>query len=309
MKRTLFILMAGAALLALGSCRKADSPEAQGAIMGTPVNEMGFEPIIFTADGFEASVDTKAGPSVVTSLASTGFNVLAAKGSAGSETSVWGNTAFTGSSSFTGGKYWPETNGSWSFYAANAPITFAAAGSTISLTSIDKDYVCCYLPYGTTANTTAVYKTSNRLTFEHILAQVGSCNITGPSGYTVSGLTVKITPKVPKSAGTTYNIRTKAFGATDAGTETTLCSSLGSTTDNDLWLIPGEYVLTAAYTLTKDAYSKSFSKTATVTLAAGKNSNISATLPSPTGSDAAQTITFTVQVTAWSDESVVATFS
>lgn len=309
MNRLFNIFLAGTALLALASCQKTESPAAaSAAVLETPADETGYSPIIFTADGFEASVDTKAGPTVVTAL-SSGFNVLAAKGSAGSETSVWGNTAFSGSTSFTGGKYWPETNGSWSFYAANANLTFAAAGSTITLTSIDKDYVTCYLPYGTTANTTAVYKTSNKLTFEHILAQIGKCTITAPSGYSVSGLTVKVTPQVPKSSGTSYNIRTKTFGATEAGTETTLCTAVGSTTDNDLWLIPGDYVLTAAYTLTKGDYSKSFTKTASVTIAAGKNSNISATLPAPTGSDAAQNITFTVQVTAWADQAITATFS
>lgn len=310
MRKNAYILAALMVLPMAIGCQKTESPAVgvEPAVVETPADETGFSPIIFHADTFDASVQTKAAPTEVTSLSA--FNVTAVTGTAGSETAVSGvsNTAFSGTSSYTGGVYWPATNGSWSFYASTEAITFAAAGCTIAVPDITKDIVCCRLPYGTTANTTAVYKTSNKLSFEHIFAQIGQCKITAPSGYTVSNLTVKVTPKVPAST-TTYNLRTKAFSTSQDGSEVTLCTAVGSTTDNNLWLLPGDYVLTASYTLTKGAYTKSFTKTATVSIAQGKNSNISATLPTPTGDDAAAEITFTVSVTAWSNASVTATFS
>lgn len=295
MKKNLITIIAAlAAVLCLPACQKEGAaPEFQAA------QEQGHESIVFTAmgDGFSADVQTKA-TSAVTSLSS--FNVNCVKGTMGSsETSVF-NSAFSGSSSYTGGKYWPATDQGYKFYASNATMTAAATGPTIAATNAT-DIVCAVLA-------SPSYKASNALVFNHIFARVGTCKISAPSGYTVSNLSVKITPKT----GGTYSLyagngKTDGTGwsSTTNGSATTIASALGSTTDNGLYLVPGSYTLTATYTLTQGDYSESFTKTASVSLTGGKVNNISATLPA---GNAAQ-ITFTVSVTAWTDNNITASFS
>ena len=293
-------ILLGLALAVVVSCNKEASAPVAGDV--DPARE-----IVFTDGGFAAEVVTKAGPTQVTALSGADLKVQCTTGSAGSETSVWAVSSTTKSgSSYQTGKYWPQTNPSYHFYASNAAMTFAAAGTQVKPTSIAQDIVVAYLASPT-------YKASNALTFEHIYAQVGKCTISAPAGYTVTGLTVKMTPKVPGSSSS-YNIRTGA-GKTDAtgwsgtvdGSEVTLCNAVGSTTDNDLWLVPGSYTLTAAYTLTKGDFTKAYTKTSTVTLQKGKNHNISATLPDA-GSEI-QDIVFTITITPWTDVDVTPDFS
>lgn len=254
--------------------------------------------IIFKAagEGFSADVQTKA--SAVTSLSS--FNVLAITGTAGSAESAVFNSGFSGTATYTGGKYWPATNPSYKFYASNATMAPAASGPTIAATNA-MDIVCAYLGSPT-------YKASNTLTFNHIFARLGSCNISAPSGYVVSNLSVKVTP----NTGGTYNMYT-GNGKTDgtgwsgktAGSQTTIASALNSSTSNDIYLVPGTYTLTASYTLTAGDYTESFTKSANVSLVAGKVNNISATLPAGN----AVGISFTVSVTPWSDNNISASFN
>jgi hypothetical protein len=114
----------------------------------------------------------------------------------------------------------------------------------------------------------------------------------------VSNLAVKISPR---TSGT-YNIRTSKWTSKgDAGNAVTIADALGSNADNDLWLVPDTYTLTATYTISKGNYSKSVNKTANVAIQQGKNNHISATLPVP---DDISDITFTVTVTGWSDNTI-----
>lgn len=250
-----------------------------------------MDEITFTAKGFNAGISTKA--TEVTSLSS--FNVHAVTGSMGSSETSQFNSVFTGTSSYTGGIFWPNTNPSYKFYASNLAMTPSASGPTVAATNAT-DVVCAVL-----AN--PAYKSSNVLGFNHIFARIGSCNITAPSGYAVSNLTVKITPKT----GGTYNLF-KGNGKTDGtgwssttdGAATTIASATGSTTDNGLYLVPGTYTLTASYTLTKGAYAENFTKTASVSIVGGKVNNISATLPAGNASE----ITFTVTITAWGTNNI-----
>lgn len=254
--------------------------------------------ITFTTkgDGFDASVQTKA--SAVTSLSS--FNVLAVTGTAGSAESTVFNSAFSGTTTYTGGKYWPSTDRSYHFYASNASIAAAAGGPTIAATN-DTDIVCAFLA-------TPTYKASNALVFNHIFARIGTCKIAAPSGYTVSNLSVKVTP----NTGGTYSLFA-GNGKTDgtgwsgktAGSATTIASALNSTTNNDIYLVPGSYSLSASYTLTKGDYTESFTKTANVSLVAGKVNNISSTLPAGNAVE----IQFSVSVTPWSDNNISASFN
>lgn len=260
-------------------------------------NQANNEEITFLLDGeFSAEVTTKA--TAVTSLSS--FNVNCVTGTAGSnETSVF-NTAFSGSSPYKGGKYWPSSDASYKFYASNADLTPTASGPTVAAANAT-DVVCavCLTP---------TYKASNSLTFNHIFAQVGKCKILAPSGYTVSNLAVKITPYI----GGTYNLYS-GNGKTDGtgwsskttGSATTIASAVNSDTNNGLYLVPGSYTLTATYKLTMGDYNDTFTKTSTVNIVGGKVNNISATLPAGSASE----IEFTISITPWSDNSVAATFN
>lgn len=253
-------------------------------------------PIQFSiVDGFEAIVETKA--TEVTTANLTSIYVTATRGTVGSsETATFTSTYFTGTSggTFSGGKYWPGTDPSYHFYGSNISQTFSANSCTVNASSAT-DVVCAYLESPT-------YLAKNLLTFKHIFARVGTVTISPATGYDVSGVVVKITPKT----GGTYNIRT-GNGQTDGtgwsslttGTETTLVSS-----NNNLYLVPGDYSLSITYTLTKGDWTKEYTKNATVSLSAGSTNNISATTPD----GAAQEIVLSVSLTAWGTENFTPTF-
>ena len=299
MKLTYKFILAGAALMALASCNKELNQSVPFETAGAENSE-----IVFTTDSFNADVLTKAGPSQVSSLSS--FYVLATTGTPGdsAEAAAFTSSSFTkdgSTNNYKGGKYWPKDNPSYHFYAASKALTLESGAVTFKPSATIADDVYAYLAAPS-------FKVSNALTFNHIYAQVGKCTISAPSGYTVSNLTVKITPKLP-TANATFNVRTGAWSTTAShytnGSEVTLCTATGSTTDNDLWLVPGNYTLTARYTLTKAPYVETFTKTSTVDLVMGKNNNISATLPAGNAAD----IVFTVTVTPWSDNNITASFN
>lgn len=271
------MILLGAGLVGLLSCNKCDSavdPLSQNADPDAP------QLIAFTAEGdLETAVETKV--SAVTSLSS--FYVGATKGSAGSETSVWNSATFSGSSSFTGGKYWPSSDQSYHFYASNAALTFAAAGTTVAPDG-STDVVVAYLASPT-------YKSSNALTFGHVYARVGTVSISAAAG---SLSNVSATLKNVATGGT-YNLRT---GAWTAGTKSDKTLTVGS---NDLYVVPGTYTLSVTYTITNGDYSATFTKSGSVTLQQGKVNSISATAPNTSTG-----ITFTVSVTAWGSAAVSA---
>ena len=234
---------------------------------------------------FTMTSETKAstGTSAVTAL--TSFKVKATQGAAGSETAVSGfeNVTFSKygeTSDYTGGKTWPASNPNYNFYATNlsgnSPMTFAAGGTTIAAVNT-QDVVCAYLPYGD-----VTYKSKNTLAFEHIFARVGSVTVVQETGYTVSAITVSITPKT----GGTYDLRAGA-GHTDAtgwsavttGSATTIASAVGANS-NDVWMVPGTYTITASWTASQTGGSSvSYSnKTQDVVITGGKINAITATL-------------------------------
>lgn len=217
----------------------------------------------------------------MTSLSS--FYVSATTGTAGSETTKWNSVSFSGSSTYTGGKYWPASNPSYHFYAANAPITFAAGGSTVAPDG-SVDVVTAYLASPT-------YGASNALTFNHIYARVGTVTISAAAG-SLSGVSATLKNV---ATGGTYNIRTDAW---TAGSKSDKTLTIGA---NDIYVVPGTYSLSVTYTLTNGDYSATFTKSGNVTLQQGKVNNISATAP-----NTSTAITFTVSVTAWGTASVSA---
>jgi len=249
--------------------------------------------VVFRASGIDAEVQTKATAVTETDLQNNGFKASCVTGAAGSDSAVWSNIAFAKNGTYwKGGKYWPTSNPSYRFYAVypgSYTMTAAAAGATIAASNAH-DIVCAYASSST-------YKTANTLTFNHIFARLGSVTVNQGSGYTISSITISITPKT----GGTYNLRTGAWSSTTDGSATTIANKTGSNS-NDLYLVPGTYTLTASWTAANSPYSQSFSgKTVNVTLVAGKTNNITCTL---TGNGTE--VEFGVSLTAWSNNVVAA---
>lgn len=289
MKKIHIIMAVIAAVTALGCNKNTSVPPVQ------------TDEIVFTASdhNLEYNVETKA--SVVSSLSS--FKASAVTGTPGTETAVWTNISYAdsdGDSKFTGDKYWPLTNANpYSFYASNIDLTFSAAGNTVSASN-ETDVVCAYLASPT-------YKDVNALTFQHIFARIGSMTVNAVDGYTISNVSISVTPKVSG----TYNLRT-GFGQTDGtgwsgtanGSATGIANSTPGTKANDIYTVPGVFTLTATWTATRGEYVQTFSnKSYDVSIVGGKVNNISTTL-----GGLAEEIKFTVSVAEWGTNSVTATF-
>ena len=276
-------------------------------------NQNGLDPtagkqdgkIRFVAGGpaVTATVSTKATAVTATDLNTNGFKVNAVAGSAGADTEVWSNQLFEKvEDAWEQDKWWPNSDGSYRFYATyptSYAMTFAAGGPTISASNAH-DIICAYAASPT-------YKSVNTLSFDHIFARLSTVTVSMVSPYTISNMSIMITPKVSG----TYNLYTGAgqtdgtgWSSTVEGSATNIATAAFSegvsTTSNDIYLVPGTYTLSATWTATKDNYTQTFTnKTVDVDLVAGKTNNIAASL---TG-DGTE-IQFNVSVTAWSDNAV-----
>lgn len=214
------------------------------------------EAIVFGLSASENGTETKV--SEVTSLSS--FYASAVTGSAGSESSRWNSTLFTetSASTFTAeGRYWPGTNIGLKFYGSNVPLFYGAEGTYVNATN-DTDVVCAY-----DANPT--YKAKNSLTFNHIFARISTVTVS-PTGADISNVTIWI---VNAKTGGVYNLRT-GYGQTDGtgwgdvqttfNSDTELFSYAGSITNssqrtgsnNQFYLVPGEYYFKACWTRSND---------------------------------------------------------
>lgn len=255
--------------------------------------------IRFYADGdkFNASVTTKTSETTDASLESNGFYVSASTGAEGSdESAVFTSAKFNKSGdTWAADHYWPTSDLSYHFAASNITLAHTATGATISASN-STDVVCAYL-------SNPDYKGKNTLSFQHIFARIGTVAVSAANGYTISGLTIKLIPKVSG----TYNLY-MGNGHTDGtgwsamtdGNETTIASSIGNNT-NDLYLVPGTYTLIASWTATQGAYNETFSdKECMVEITGGKINTISATF---TGR--ASGIQFGVSTQSWGENEIV----
>ncbi len=287
-KSLFFFLLAGAAVTVV-SCRKEIGLQ----------DVLSPDEIVFVTAGPEVEVTTKA--SVVSDASLSSIYVAATTGSAGSESSAWSSYQFVkdGEGVFSGtgdGKWWPASNPGYHFYASNVEMTFAADGTTVSADAAT-DVVCAYLPDPS-------YRVANALSFDHVFARLGNVVVSAASGYTITGVSVRI---VPKTAGT-YNIRT-GYGVVDgsagwsgltSGSSTEIADATPGTKSNDIYMVPGSYELLASWTATKGDYTQTFTdKSVNVTLVAGKVSAVNAEL-----GGLAEEIKFNVSVTAWDSEEV-----
>ena len=207
--------------------------------------------VVFSVGGSLLDVEpgTKALPVVIENFDS-GFNVSCVKGTPGSDVSVWTSTLYEKAGNYwTGGRWWPNIDESYRFYAvypSTYPISFASSGSTITATNSND--VC--VAYCSSTNFDEV----NRLEFEHIFARIEGVTIEFDPEYepyyTLSDVSVRI---VPKSGGT-YNLRTKAWSSLITGSEVDLLSD----SFDGLFLVPGSYELMATWTVVGDGYEETF---------------------------------------------------
>ncbi len=320
MKNNNIIFLAVFALFALSSCSKTE--------MGND-DEMRFSLKPGSAYFNAETVETKA--TAATGIAS--FKCGVTQGSAGSETNAapcWNNITFTSDGQSTPTytaspkKYWPLTNPSYNVYAtaatsgnsqavaAAAPdMVFAATGTSITMAAAyDKDVICAYEPTGD-----ITWKTKNNLAFEHIFARVSTVNVTAVAPCSISNITIVITN--PKTGGT-YNIRT-GHGKNDGtgwsstvpasgsqqiyrNTGSIASGSNNTGSNNDFYIVPGNYSLTATWTASVDDYTQTYTtKTSTATLffQGGKINSIACNLSGdPTE------VTFGVSVTEWGSNSI-----
>ena len=280
--------------LVFSSCQKIEPPILPS--IGNPGNDMGKgREIVFGAKTL-ISAGTKASPldslivsrgmsvmvssedmadslfflstkaSEVTFLSS--FYVSAVKGSAGSEASVFTSSEFTlvpasDPAVYSSSRMWGSSDEDWIFYASNLPLTFNAAGTTVSASN-GTDVVSAYLTDGT-------YMAQNTLVFEHIFARLCDVTVSAVEPYTVSDVSIIITPKT----GGTYNIRTGSWSDVSSGSPVNIAGVSPGTKSNDIYLVPGAYSLSAAWTVSSGNFSDSYSDICVdVDLVAGKRNHI-----------------------------------
>lgn len=289
MKKSIILIVSAVALASLASCKKDVLADVVPAV----------DEVAFTVAGegiISTTVETRA--SVVESLSS--FNVGAVTGTAGSsETEAW-NAVFSGGPTYTGGKFWPSSNPNYTFYASNSTLTASRTGYTVSASN-STDVVCAYLP-------NPGFKTTNKLVFEHVFARLGDVTVTAAENYSLSGISITITPKT----GGTYNLFSGAgktdgtgWSSTSNGSATGIANATPGTKSNDIYLVPGTYTLTASWTATRgDSVQQFTGKTQTVSLVGGKVNRLTTTL----GGSASE-IEFTVEVTPWGEVTVPVNFS
>lgn len=194
-----------------------------------------------TEISFNANVSTKA--EAVTSLSS--FHVSAVTYGTDSELEAWTNVEFTGNNTegFHGDKWWPAENPFYRFYASNQELNYSPSGAIVAASN-ETDVVCAY-------SAEPVYKTRNILTFDHIFARIGEVNVTAATGYTISDVSITITPKVSGNynlkAGAGFVDGTGWSDVKEAAAPITIANSLG-VNENDIYLVPGKYSISASWT-------------------------------------------------------------
>ena len=274
------LYIAAAAAMMMVSCAKeqtARMPEGSGA----------RAPISFYMDGPALNISTKV--DAVTSL--DNFIVMATSGTTGSESHAWTTTATKNGDTYVTGKYWPQSDLMYHFYACNSTMTFNATGATVPADGTE-DIVCAY-------NGSPTFNSSSptSLTFHHILARIGTLTVTSAFDYDIQDLAVEIVNL--KTSGT-YNLRTKAWS--DVNTVASQAISAGA---NDLYVLPGKYQLRASFKLVKGDYEGTFSGSGNIDIQVEKISNLSINIIK----DPAVAINFSVSVVAWDPKTVSLTLS
>lgn len=243
--------------------------------------------IILSLGELDVEVDvvpgTKATP--VTSLASTTLYWGATTGgdvagSAGETVKYITESTTTSSGAVIAtGKYQTATPTAYNWYICNVPFT-TSENTALSVADNGTDIVVGRL-FGSSSSTPSV-------NLNHIFARVCSVTVDAASGYTVSAISVSMTPK---TSGT-YSMRSLSWTSAVDGAATGIANDSVGTKSNDIWVVPGDYTITIDWTAQIGNYTKTFSGvTRTVSILQNKTNNMTITL----GGDA-QAVVFTTSL-------------
>lgn len=315
------LLLTGGAMLC--ACQGLLSDKTSSTTQENEMNEIVFK---VKTENTKAVTET-------TTANLTSFYVSLSENGDGSGTRVDFSEVFSATKSgsvFVTDKYWPVSDPGYCFFATNYDISdydkFESAWESTSTRG-----QVMFFPSGLPSQDVVVataqgyYGTTVPLTFRHIFARLGTMTVNTQSGYTLSVSSISV-PCIPDRAyafipdypgyghnnaftHTEFFTSQEAWDYVDDG-ETPAPNPLGFTNktltrgSNDFLLLPGTYTISITYTLTKGDYSQTFTKTAEVTLEAGKINNITCTAVG----GSAQEIQATVTVQPWNNNSITAEF-
>ena len=277
--------MAAFAALGLISCNKAEFENTSIKLF-----EMTFS---VAGEGLNLSVTkamTKA--EAVTTLSSVYWG--ATTGTSGSDTEAYAPVSLSVSDgSVSTGNYWPAESVAYNYYVSNVAYSWDADNHKATITASNGTDIVA----GTAA---ASYKSSPKVTLEHIFARTGSLTLEPKEGYSLEGEAVwKIKSNTDAGVSGTYNIGTKAW------IDVSALSQQVFTSTSDLYLVPGSYNIEITYTLKKEAFEQEYTKSANVTLGGGVVNNIKAT--AHTGSEDPSEITLSIEVKPWGENDITIT--
>lgn len=274
--------MAAFAALSLVSCSKAEFENTSSKFP-----EMTFS---VAGEGLNLSVTkglTKA--EAVTTLTSVYWG--ATNGTSGRDTVVYAPVSLSVSDgSVSTGNYWPADSVAYNYYVSNIAYLWDADNHKATIAASNETDIVA----GTAA---ASYKSSPKVTLEHIFARTGSLTLEPKEGYTLEGDAVwKIESNDNSGVSGVYNIGTKGWSDVSALAQQEFTSS------SDLYLVPGSYNVEITYTLKKGDFQKEFTKSANISLEGGVVNNIKAT--AHTGSDDPSEIILSVEIKPWGENDI-----
>ena len=248
-----FTTRLGGALLTKAERNVEDWPA--GTASGKGISVVSGQYLPFETAGEQTATKT-AEVSVISS-----FDLVCTSGPAGGESEVW---ALEGTDGYTG-KYWPSSDPSYCFYAANIPLAFQEAGCTVEASN-DTDVVVAYNPSPT-------YNSGNSLQFNHIFGRIGSVTVNPDAGFVAADITDVNITVIPHTAGC-YNLRLGTWSSVADGPPAVIANTTPGTKSNGLYMVPGSYTLSATWT----ARGRNYSGSVSVTLVAGQQLNITLAL-------------------------------
>ena len=232
------------------------------------VHSISDEPseIVLNLNAKQLVVETKAVTAV--DELPTSLNWGATRGTT-TELVEWNSTsASVSSGKIHTGKFQTLTPVAYNFYVSNAPMTVSANTSvTVTGGTTGIDVICGRVVASTSA--------TPEVKLQHVFARTGSITIGAEKG-TLTNVSYAIKAKVGENAGTTgtYNLRTNTWSETSG-----LDSETAITGTTDMYVIPGEYTISATATYSRGDYSVTETRYGDVTLIAGKINDIQLTWP------------------------------
>lgn len=294
-KHQFLILLAAFAV----SCSK--NSETVNISADAPGKLIGFR----IPDALDSQTQTKAVTDITQSTLQSIY-VSASSGTPASNETAWSSLSNTEvnltSGSGVSSVYWPA-QGDLSFYATGwsvqKTITTTGASFTLEYSGGDADYVAGYAS-GVANGTVAT------IAMKHVLGRLYDIKFKASANSQATITSISVTPENVKGS---FSFRDEAWTPISATSSAMVLTpqvtsfsgesvSIGQQ-NVDHSFIPGNLKITVAYTVQADGYSKSFTKSATVALAQGVKSTVSAVL-----TDDKSPIGFSVSVEPWQSKQI-----